>query len=138
MDFKISRFHHCGIRSADVDKSIAWYEEVLGLTQEHHDLWKEPLLMKIGDSQLAIYPARKHRSNVQIDHYALELDPENFLAAEASFTARGIEFEVHNHEKYGYSLYLRDPDGHSVELVALDTKEVDRLRSARSGSESAD
>ena len=55
-------------------------------------------------------------------HVAFAVDPDGLEAWEAALTARGVPIESRvTWERGGRSLYLRDPDGHSVELVTPGT-----------------
>lgn len=55
-------------------------------------------------------------------HVAFAIEPEAFVAWEVALMARGVPIESRvAWERGGRSLYLRDPDGHSVELVTPGT-----------------
>ena len=55
-------------------------------------------------------------------HVAFAIDDASFEGWEAALAERGIEVESRvRWERGGRSLYVRDPDGHSVELVTPGT-----------------
>jgi catechol 2,3-dioxygenase-like lactoylglutathione lyase family enzyme len=55
-------------------------------------------------------------------HFAFSIAAEDVERWESHLTAHGIEVESRVHwERGGTSLYFRDPDGHSVELVTPGT-----------------
>jgi catechol 2,3-dioxygenase-like lactoylglutathione lyase family enzyme len=55
-------------------------------------------------------------------HLAFAIDPAAIAGWESALDERGVAIESRvNWERGGRSLYLRDPDGHSVELVTPDT-----------------
>ena len=62
---------------------------------------------------------KDHKSaimNSRIDHFAFNVSNEDFELAKAHFERMGIEFKAQDHY-YFHSLYVRDPDGHTVELT---------------------
>ena len=52
-------------------------------------------------------------------HFAIRLDRANFDGVRAGLAERGIDAELWDHT-ICHSLYLRDPDGHQVELTTYD------------------
>ena len=52
-------------------------------------------------------------------HFAIRLDRANFEAIRAALADRGIDAELWDHT-ICHSLYVRDPDGHQVELTTYD------------------
>jgi catechol 2,3-dioxygenase-like lactoylglutathione lyase family enzyme len=122
--FEIRFIDHVAIRVRDQQKSIEWYQKVLGLRIAEFPNWKNyPVFMSGGDFGLAIFPAKtsepeidKSSKNSRIDHFAFNLSSEDFEKARQHFEAIGIDFQVQDHY-YFYSLYTKDPDGHTVELT---------------------
>lgn len=123
--FTINFLDHVAIRVADMENSIAWYEKVLGLKKYQLKEWGAfPVFMLAGKSGVAIFPARKDdpkipdSKNVKIDHFAFNVSAEAFLQAQKHFSEIGEEFQFQDHH-YFHSIYLKDPDGHTVELTTL-------------------
>ena len=52
-------------------------------------------------------------------HFAIRLDRAGFDAVRAALRERGIAAELWDHT-ICHSLYVRDPDGHQVELTTYD------------------
>jgi len=63
----------------------------------------------------SVDPASK---NVKIDHFAFNVSREDFEKAQAHFKALQLDYEFQDHH-YFYSIYTRDPDGHTVELTTI-------------------
>ena len=122
--FNLNFIDHVAIRVKDQQKSIRWYERVLGLSKGDFPNWKNYLVfMSSGQCGLAIFPANtddpeidKASKNSKIDHFAFNLSNEDFYKAKQHFEAIGIEFQIQDHF-YFQSLYTKDPDGHTVELT---------------------
>ncbi|HMG27456.1 MAG TPA: VOC family protein [Acidimicrobiia bacterium] len=112
---------HVVLNVADVERSIAWYCDELGLEPLRVDEWRRgevifPSLRVDEGTIIDLLPADRTGQNV--DHVCLVIEPEDLQALEASgrfqvvsgpdrrFGARGD----------GTSLYVLDPDGNLVEL----------------------
>ena len=126
MGFKIDFLDHVAIRVRDMKTSVAWYEAVLGLKKVQLPEWGNfPIFMMAGTSGIALFPAREtdppldpESRNVRIDHFAFHVRLEHFKRAREHFQSLDLEFEWQDHH-YFHSLYLLDPDGHTVELTTL-------------------
>ena len=124
--FNINFLDHVAIRVKDMKVSLAWYSEVLGLKKYQLEKWGEfPVFMLAGKSGVALFPANlahekiNHTSrNVKIDHFAFNVSLEDFQKAQKHFNSLGETFEFKNHH-YFHSIYLKDPDNHTVELTTL-------------------
>jgi catechol 2,3-dioxygenase-like lactoylglutathione lyase family enzyme len=122
--FDINFIDHVAMRAKDQQKSIEWYQKVIGLTIADFPRWKNyPVFMSGGEFGLAIFPANTSEpevnntsKNSRIDHFAFNLSGEDFEKAKQHFAAIGIEFQIQDHY-YFQSIYTKDPDGHTVELT---------------------
>ena len=121
---------HVAVGVRDIEQSVKWYTEVLGLERLHEGAWDGvPTFIGKGNTGLALFPARpdakstssSHRE-LRMLHLAFRADWENFVAAQRELKKRGIEFEFQDHE-ISHSIYFRDPDGHQLEIT---TYELDR------------
>jgi len=125
-EFKIEHFDHVAIRAINPEKSIKWYADVIGLKEIRAKAWGAyPVFMVSGETGVAIFPADENgalftgkSSSTGIDHFAFRLDNENFLIAQAAFKKSNIPFQFKDHT-YFHSMYLKDPDNHTVELTTL-------------------
>lgn len=117
----ITGVDHIVLRVGDVERSVAWYAEHLGLAAERMEEWRRgevPFVsLRVDDATLVDLVAAEP-DGTNVDHVAYVTDRagfERFLAAHADaiemgpaplFGARGV----------GDGAYVRDPDGHRVEV----------------------
>lgn len=123
-EFALSHLDHVAIHAADPFASATWYERVLGLQKRQLEEWGEfPIFMLTGEVGVAIFkadpeagPPNAQRGSVRIDHFAFNVRQGDFARARAHFKALGLKFHFRDHH-YFHSLYVNDPDGHTVELT---------------------
>jgi len=123
---------HVAIRVKDLEASAAWYENLFGLTRYQVPEWGDfPILLFTGKTGIALFPARTEdpvldpdSRNIKIDHFAFNVSKESFEAAKKAYESEGIEYHFMDHHTF-HSLYIRDPDGHILELTTLVVPEVD-------------
>jgi catechol 2,3-dioxygenase-like lactoylglutathione lyase family enzyme len=118
---KITGLDHVVILAADVERALAWYCDELGLAGERVEEWRRgevlfPSVRVSDDTIIDLFQGE--RSGTNFDHLCLVVEPQDLAALAASgrfdvvdgpaprFGARGM----------GTSLYVRDPDGNTVEL----------------------
>ena len=117
---------HVAIRVMDMELSATWYEKVLGLERYQLPEWGDyPIFLLAHKSGIALFPASKtdHETdldskNVKIDHFAFNVDNENFEKAKRRYAELNLVFRVEDHH-YFHSIYTKDPDGHTVELTTI-------------------
>jgi len=127
--FEIAFIDHVAIRVNDLDQSVNWYRQTLGLKKLKLKEWGEfPVFMLANKCGVALFPANlnddylnPHSKNIKIDHFAFNVSKENFEKAKNKFTRLQIDFEVQDHF-YFDSIYIKDPDGHTVELTSIKTE----------------
>lgn len=129
---QIAGFDHIVLRVRDKAASLAFYEGVLGLAVDRDrpelglthiragaqmiDLVTlDGLLGKLGGAG----PGAEARN---LDHFALQILPFDEAAIRAHLAAHGVDI-VEEGQRYGaagtgLSLYVRDPDGNTVEMKA--------------------
>ena len=126
-DFRLTCLDHVAIAVTDVERSAAWYQDVLGLARLHDNVWNGvPTVVGAGGSGLALFPVqgpspkpRPGRDVLTMRHFAFRTDAANYARAKAKLTARQIEFDEQDHQ-ISRSIYLRDPDGHEVEITTYE------------------
>ncbi len=124
--FNINFLDHVAIRVKNMDTSIEWYTRVMGLKKYQLEKWGEfPVFMLSGKSGIAIFPSNlddekcnQLSKNVKIDHFAFNVSSEDFKKAQDYFNDINEPFEFKDHH-YLHSIYLKDPDSHTVELTTL-------------------
>lgn len=117
---------HIAISVSDVERSVQWYIEVLGLERQHAEVWDDvPTFVGKGATGIAIFPARaaaegaEKPARIGLRHFALRADRANFLRAQEELKARGIDFEFEDHQ-IAHSIYFRDPDGFDLEITTYE------------------
>ena len=124
MPIAFDRLDHIALTVRDVDRSIAWYAEVLGFERRHAGEWGDvPAMLFAGDDSIALFPAEDDDpvldSPTVVDHVALRLGADAFARAPAELDRLGVAFERADHV-IALSLYIRDPDGHRIELTTYE------------------
>jgi catechol 2,3-dioxygenase-like lactoylglutathione lyase family enzyme len=122
---ELEALDHIGINVADVDRSIRWYQDVLGLTRVFEESWGDfPAVLVANGSGVALFPrddgspppARPHDD---MGHIGFRTSRRGLEHAKVEVAGRGIAF----HEgDYGvaWSIYFDDPDGHQIEITTYE------------------
>ncbi len=123
---RINFLDHVAIRVSDMEKSAVWYENVLGLSRFNDpNNWGEaPYMMTAGESGIAIFPKKSDDDLDYINsriHIAFNVDNNSFETFKKSLNHKGIEFSLEDHY-YCHSLYIKDPDGYTIELTTRVTE----------------
>ncbi len=120
---RIQAVDHLVLVVADVERSVAWYRDVLGLEVLRHDEWKDRKVpfpsVRINEGTIIdlLHGARGDgRGNV--DHFCVVIEETDLAALRDSGTFDVVEGPVRRWGARGdgLSLYVRDPDGNVVEL----------------------
>jgi len=126
LSFKINSLDHIAIRAKDQQRSVEWYEKVLGLKRGNFPEWKNyPVFVGGENFGIAIFPANLNdpeidntSRNSRLDHFAFNVSNEDFEKAKQHYKELGIDFIFEDHH-YTHSIYVKDPDGHLVELTTV-------------------
>jgi catechol 2,3-dioxygenase-like lactoylglutathione lyase family enzyme len=111
---KVRGLNHLTLAVADLDRSVAFYRDVLGL--DLRALWDEGAYLEAGALWLCLSldAAAKTAARRDYTHYAFDVEPEDFDALSATVRAQAVVWKDNKSE--GASLYFLDPDGHRLEL----------------------
>lgn len=123
--FNIKTVDHFALRVRDLEKSAQWYEQALHLKRLQPKEWGPfPIFMVAENGTgVALFPVKTSSPRplpegdwIKGDHYAFQVDNENFENAQLHFKQIGLEFEFQDHFHF-HSIYFVDPDGHRLELT---------------------
>ena len=117
---RVKGLDHVVLRVADIDQSIAFYEEVLGLHVERR-LAIGLVQLRAGAAMIDLVPRTEDEDmGRNMDHFAVQIEALDVPALTAHLERHGIDpGEVRRRygaEGYGSSIYITDPDGNTVEL----------------------
>jgi len=123
----ITGFDHLVLRSRDVEASLAWYVERLGLAPVRVDAWRAgqvpfPSVRVDARTIIDIVPGGAGDGR-NVDHFCLVADRATVDAASGGdagldvVDGPGTRFGARGD---GWSVYVTDPDGNVVELRSYD------------------
>lgn len=121
---KVEGLDHVAIAAKDVQRSLAWYRDVLGLERRHEEVWGDtPVMMCAGNTCVAIFPLTDDQpasiKGPRVLHVAFRADRRTFEQAQKDLKARGIVFDFQDHD-IAHSIYFRDPDGYKLEITTYE------------------
>jgi catechol 2,3-dioxygenase-like lactoylglutathione lyase family enzyme len=117
---------HVVFNVADVERSVQWYAEHFGLKPERLEEWRRgevPFVSIRIDDHTLIDLVAQPRTGANVDHVSLVVDPSVDLAAVAAsgdFDVAHEPFVIWGARGHGLGLYVRDPDGNTLELKHYD------------------
>ena len=120
---------HIVLTCRDIERSLAWYTECLGLRPERVEEWRRgdaPFpSVRVDDGtiiDLFPTPAAGEVPNGRLDHFCLVIEPTDLQALADSGRFEVLDGPVRRFGARGdgTSLYVRDPDGNTVELRYYD------------------
>ena len=120
---KIVELNHVALHVADVEASVAFYRDTLGLPPLDRPAFSFPgawFALGPGGQQLHLIGGRGEpvHSHNRGNHFALAVD--SIEAAEAHLRECGVEmFGPKQRPDGAWQIFVRDPDGHYVELCEV-------------------
>ncbi|MEC8857900.1 MAG: VOC family protein [Chloroflexota bacterium] len=127
---KITEMDHIVLRNKDVEESLRFYTEVLGLEAERVDKWRAgeirfPSARINADTSIDFFgsdqePIGKEGIKNQ-DHFCMVIEPIDMEELKVKFEAMGVAIQAGPGKRWGshgdgISLYIYDPDDNVVEL----------------------
>jgi catechol 2,3-dioxygenase-like lactoylglutathione lyase family enzyme len=122
---EIAHIDHVAIAVRDVERSVDWYRDVLGLERRHPEWGSMPAMVCAGETCVALFPVAGQpspapgRDAIAMRHLAFRVDRAGFERAQEELRERGIGFELMDHET-AHSVYFEDPDGHRLEITTYE------------------
>ena len=132
--FTLQQIDHVALMVTDLEKSIAWYQDALGLERRYREAWGDcPAMLCAGSTCVALFPLRPAESSARtigsaqpmMRHLAFRATYADLLEAEKNLQERGIPFEFRNHG-ISHSIYFADPDGHQLEITTYDLPKAEK------------
>ncbi|GAB7181865.1 VOC family protein [Kitasatospora sp. Ki12] len=118
---RVIAFDHLVLNVSDVERSLAFYAGLLGLEPVRVDEWRAgkvsfPSVRVTADTIIDLTSRPRQESNV--DHICLTVEPLDWQQVIDSGVFTVLEGPVPRYGARGTatSLYVRDPDGNTVEL----------------------
>lgn len=110
----IRGLNHLTLAVADLDRSLGFYRDVLGLRPRA--VWSAGAYLEAGTLWLCLSldPAVIGRSNNDYTHIAFDVDAADFPELSRRVVALAPQWRPNRSE--GASVYVLDPDGHKLEL----------------------
>jgi catechol 2,3-dioxygenase-like lactoylglutathione lyase family enzyme len=120
-EVKVVGLDHIVLRCADVERSLEFYCDMLGLEPERVDEWRrgEVLFPSVRvDATTIIDLFAAPRSGENLDHFCLVVDTADLdeLEASGAFDVHSRARGLYGAQGFADSLYVHDPDGNVVEL----------------------
>jgi len=118
----VTELDHVVLRCRDQARMLAFYTEVLGLTEERRLEALGLVQLRAGRSMVDLVPGEPGGSeSANVDHVCLMIAPVSMEAVTRFLADRGVETIGEPMVRYGatgngLSLYVRDPEGNVVEL----------------------
>jgi catechol 2,3-dioxygenase-like lactoylglutathione lyase family enzyme len=118
---KVTGLDHVVINSADVERSVAWWRDELGCEPVRLEEWRRgevPFVSVRLDATTIIDLFARERSGENVNHLALTVADVDLdeLAASGRFEVLGGPAQLFGAQGTGVGVYVRDPDGNTVEL----------------------
>ncbi|HEX7095138.1 MAG TPA: VOC family protein [Acidimicrobiales bacterium] len=124
---RVQGIDHIVFNVADVERSVQWYRDRLGLQPERLDEWRRgevPFVSLRVDESTIIDLFAQPRTGVNADHVSLVVDPSvdlHEVAASGEFEVVHEPFVIWGAKGNGLGMYVRDPDGNVIELKHYDS-----------------
>lgn len=110
---------HVVLLVADARRSAAWYRDVLGLEVLREAAWEAgeaPFLSLRIDAGTIVDLFEQAPEGVNVDHLCLVVDDLDAVLAHPSAAPEGAPARLWGARGWGRAAYLRDPDGHRIEV----------------------
>ena len=118
--------HHTALISSDVERTVRFYQDLLGfpltdLIDNRDYPGSSHFFFDIGNGNLLAFfdlPGLDLGPYAEVlgglHHLAISVEPERWHQLKANLDEAGVDYQLES----GTSLYLRDPDGARLELIA--------------------
>ncbi len=122
---RLEQIDHVALNVSDGQRSVDWYRGVLGLERRREEHFGDrPAFVCEGDTCLALFESDRAAGERAGDapalrHLAFRVDRAGFEQARSELERRAIELRFADHG-ISHSVYLSDPDGHTLEITTYE------------------
>jgi glyoxylase I family protein len=122
---RVAELDHVVLRCRFVDRTRDFYCSVLGLTEERRLESLGLIQLRAGRSMVDLIPAQSPVAETgNVDHFCLGVETEDINALAQRLREMGVDVIGEPQERYGargtgWSVYIRDPEGNTVELKQI-------------------
>lgn len=126
----IEAIDHVALTVSDPVRSIRWYQETFGFTEARMEglVVGPPFILRVvGNSYLNLFPADQGsvepspgHNTIAMRHLAFRIAFNAIESVHARLEAKGHDVKSFQYGPRCCSLFLSDPDGHQIELIAYD------------------
>ncbi len=123
---RITALDHIVLRVSDVERSLRWYTERLGLAPVRVEEWQAgespfPSVRVSTETIIDLIEGQVDHDRRNLDHFCMVVSAEDLAEVRKSGEfniVRDPEFELYGARGYADGLYIADPDGNEIELRA--------------------
>jgi catechol 2,3-dioxygenase-like lactoylglutathione lyase family enzyme len=118
---KLEGIDHVAIAVPAMERTIAWYREVLGLERLHAEEWNGvPAFVGTASTAIAFFPEKDNAGQGgPMLHLAFRTDRAGLVRAKAELEKRGIVFHFEDHG-IAHSIYFRDLNDLPLEITTYE------------------
>ena len=121
---ELDALDHVGLLVSDIDRSIEWYERVLGLERAYQDVsGRNPAVLVAKGTGVSLFPGEGGPDAAATfrppAHVCFRLKARAYESARAELEKADIKYVESDH-RVSRSLYVHDPDLHLVEITTYE------------------
>lgn len=125
---KVAEIDHVVLRCRDQDRAYDFYTRILGLSEERRIAQIGLIQLRAGRSMIDLVPATGARveTGLNVDHVCIGIEARDLNEVAAYLRGQSVEVMGEPATRYGahgagLSIYVRDPEGNTVELKQMPT-----------------
>jgi catechol 2,3-dioxygenase-like lactoylglutathione lyase family enzyme len=121
---ELDALDHVGLLVSDIDRSVEWYERVLGLERAYRTIsGRNPAVLVTNGTGVSLFPDEGNPDAAATfrppAHLCFRLSARAYESARAELDGADIKYVESDH-RISRSLYVHDPDLHLVEITTYE------------------